>query len=247
MPFSEKDWKYLRALEATALERYCTRVLEESSAIIRDTSDSPYDRYLRLFYLLHERNAEMGTAFDDLRRSTALQRLAAMVGLGLLTEEELAGFNADVQETVRTLRDMFAPRRKPPAARDNDRERTCYVATGGSRYETSPVTHGDLFRGCRIRPARTARGGQRIRHGFLRSLVWIGTAGDGGVHELLRAGWLHSSTWRGARPLRDEILRSAPPRVWRVGGPLPGVERQSVIAALVARLARAPRLRGNRR
>jgi hypothetical protein len=112
MPFSERDWKYLRALHATALDRYCTRVLDESSAVIRDTSDSSHDRYLRLFHLLQERNDEMATAFDDLRRSTAVQRLAAMVGLGLLTEQELAGFNADVQETVRALRDIFAPRGK---------------------------------------------------------------------------------------------------------------------------------------
>lgn len=112
MTFSERDWKYLRSLQAMALDRYCTRVLEESSAIIRDTRDSSHDRYLRLFYLLQERNTEMGTAFDDLRRSTAVQRVTAMVGLGLLTEQEFAGFSTDVQETVRTLRDMFAPRGK---------------------------------------------------------------------------------------------------------------------------------------
>ena len=112
MPFSERDWKYLRTLQATALDRYCTRVLDESGAIIRDTSGSSHDRYLRLFYLLQERNDAMATAFDDLRRSTAIQRLTAMVGLGVLTEQEFAGFNADVQETVRTVRDIFAPRGK---------------------------------------------------------------------------------------------------------------------------------------
>ena len=112
MPFSERDWKYLRALHATALDRYCSRVLDESSAIIRDTSDSSHSRYLRLSYVLQDRNVEMATAFDDLRRSTAVHRLAAMVGLGVLTEQELAGFSADVQETVRALREIFPPRRK---------------------------------------------------------------------------------------------------------------------------------------
>ena len=112
MPFSERDWKHLRAVHATALQRYCSRVLDESDAIIRDTKDSPHERYLRLFDLLLDRNADMATAFDDLRRSTAIQRLAAMVRLRLLTDEELAGFQPDVQETVRVLGDLLAPRRK---------------------------------------------------------------------------------------------------------------------------------------
>jgi hypothetical protein len=111
MPFSERDWKHLRSLHRTALDRYCTRVLDESAAIIQDTHDSSHERYLRLFYLLQDRSAEMATAFDDLRRSTAVQRLSAMVSLGLLTEQDLAGFNPDVQETARGLSDIYAPRR----------------------------------------------------------------------------------------------------------------------------------------
>lgn len=53
----------------------------------------------------------MPTAFDDMRRSTGLQRLAAMVGLNVLTRDELAGFNADVQDTARELSQHFSPRR----------------------------------------------------------------------------------------------------------------------------------------
>jgi hypothetical protein len=111
MPFSERDWKHLRGLEATALQRYCSRVLDESDAIIHHTKESPHERYLRLFDLLRDRNADMAAAFDDLRRSTAIHHLAAMVRLRLLTDEELSGFQADVQETVRALADLLAPRR----------------------------------------------------------------------------------------------------------------------------------------
>lgn len=101
MSFSERDWKHLRSVQPTALDRYCARVLDESVTIIQDTHGSSHERYFRLFYQLQDRNAEMATAFDDVRRSTALQRLSAMVGLGLLTEQELAGFNPDVQEAAR--------------------------------------------------------------------------------------------------------------------------------------------------
>src|SRR2546427_8243294 len=75
--FPEHDWRLLRVVHRTALDRYCTRVLEECVATIRGTDISPHDRYLRLFRLLKERDESIATAFDDLRRSTAIQRLAA--------------------------------------------------------------------------------------------------------------------------------------------------------------------------
>jgi hypothetical protein len=110
MPFSERDWKYLRGLSSVALQRYCTRVLDESAGIIQDSTVSPHERYLRLYRILQERDATMATAFDDLRRSNAIHRLSAMVGLGLLRDAELAGFGPDVQETARGVSDMFVPR-----------------------------------------------------------------------------------------------------------------------------------------
>ena len=72
---------------------------------------SAHERYLHLFDFLLDRNAAMATAFDDMRRSTGLQRLTAMVGFNLLTSQELAGFNTDVQDTAREL-SQIPPRRK---------------------------------------------------------------------------------------------------------------------------------------
>jgi len=112
MPFSERDWKHLRSVHEIALERFCTQVLNDAAAIVQDGGLSAHERYLQLFRLLHERNTAMATAFDDLRRSTGLQRLTAMVGLDVLTREELAGFNPDVQATAREMSQLFSPRRK---------------------------------------------------------------------------------------------------------------------------------------
>jgi hypothetical protein len=92
MPFYERDWKHLRSVHGIALERFCAQVLEEAAAIVQGGGRPAHERYLQLFRLLRERNAAGATAFDDVRRSTALQRLTAMVGLDVLTREELAGF-----------------------------------------------------------------------------------------------------------------------------------------------------------
>jgi len=112
MPFSERDWKHLRSVHGVALERFCTQVLDDAVAIVQVGGLSSHERYLQLFQLLHERDASMATAFDDMRRSTGLQRLTAMVGLKVLTQEELAGFNADVQETAREMSQLLSPQRE---------------------------------------------------------------------------------------------------------------------------------------
>ena len=112
MPFAERDWKHLRHVHGIALNRFCTQVLDEAIAIAQAQGPSAHERYLHLFDFLADRNAAMATAFDDMRRSTGLERLTAMVGLNLLTSEELAGFNTDVQDTARELSQMLAPRRK---------------------------------------------------------------------------------------------------------------------------------------
>ncbi len=114
MSFPEQDWRVLRALHVTALERYCTRVLDECVALIRDTDMSAHDRYLRLFRLLRERDDGLTAAFDDLRRSTALMRLVATINLDVVTDKELEQFTPSTRETITGLSEIFKPRGKRP-------------------------------------------------------------------------------------------------------------------------------------
>jgi len=82
-------------------------VLEECVATIRGTDISPHDRYLRLFRLLKERDESIATAFDDLRRSTAIQRLAAMIALGVIPDEELGRFSATTRDSAVAMADSW--------------------------------------------------------------------------------------------------------------------------------------------
>jgi hypothetical protein len=83
-------------------------------AITQDGDRSAHERYLRLFRLLRERDAALARAFDDPRRSTGLRRRSVMVGLGVLTGEELAGIAPDVRDAARALGQPLAPRRTAP-------------------------------------------------------------------------------------------------------------------------------------
>ena len=102
----ESDWRVLRGVHRRALDRYCTHVLEESAEIIQMGDTSPHDRYLQLYRFLKERDRNLATAFDDLRRSTALQRLAAMILLDVVTDQEINQFTAATREAAIALADI---------------------------------------------------------------------------------------------------------------------------------------------
>ncbi len=104
---TEREWRLLRSLHDTVLDRYCARVLEECEAVARDASATPHERYLRLFRLLRERDDHIAAAFNDTRRSNAIHKLAAMVAYKMVTDEELSGFTQETREAAIDLADVF--------------------------------------------------------------------------------------------------------------------------------------------
>jgi len=100
MAIFEPDWKHLRSLHPLALERFCERVLAECTAAIQDESLSPHARYLQLYELIRERDRTIASAFDGLRRSTAIEQLADMHRLKLLSEDEFDRFSAETRAEV---------------------------------------------------------------------------------------------------------------------------------------------------
>lgn len=99
----ESDWKVFRQLHPIALERFCQRVFSEIDRLASDTTKSGHERYLAVFELIQRRDREMAHAFDDLRRSTALRRLASIQSHELLTEEELARLSRQTRDVVQFL------------------------------------------------------------------------------------------------------------------------------------------------
>jgi len=90
----------LRRIQPAALERYCSRILDELKAAASSSGGTPHERYRKAWSILRDRDRDLGWAFDDPKRSTALSHLTAMRRLGLVTEEEFAGFSAGVRNKV---------------------------------------------------------------------------------------------------------------------------------------------------
>ena len=97
----ETDWKLLRELHPIALERFCERVLAEIGGIVADERQRARERYAAVFKLVKRRDSELAVAFDDLRRTTAMLRLACIQSHGLWTDEELARFSSQTREVLR--------------------------------------------------------------------------------------------------------------------------------------------------
>jgi hypothetical protein len=98
--FSERDWKHLRIVHVAALERFCSRVTRQCRDILDDANLTAHERYLRLFRLLRERDEELASAFDDMRRSRAISILATMIRLDVVTMEELEQFSLGAREAA---------------------------------------------------------------------------------------------------------------------------------------------------
>ena len=99
----ESDWKILRQLQSLALERLCEEILLEIAQINADTAKTFHERYLSIYKILQRRDKEVARIFDDLRRSTALIKLAAMKSHGLLTEDEFSRFSEETREVIALL------------------------------------------------------------------------------------------------------------------------------------------------
>jgi hypothetical protein len=96
----ERDWKTLRELHSVALDRYCQRALREIAGISGDHGRSAHERYLTVYDLVRQRNREMADAFDDMRRSQALERILWIRRLGLFTEEEYSRFTDEMRDRI---------------------------------------------------------------------------------------------------------------------------------------------------
>jgi hypothetical protein len=97
---AEADWKILSRLKPVALERFCKGVLSEVIQLASEEAKGSHACYLELYKLIQERDDELASAFDEMKRSKAYILLARMRGLGIVTDEEFAAFSSQTQTMV---------------------------------------------------------------------------------------------------------------------------------------------------
>ena len=96
----ESDWKTLRKLHDTWLDRYCTRVLREIEVAASAPGKTAHERYVVVYQLVRERDKELARAFDGGSRSRAYMHLIALMSLDLITPDELQKFTPETQQII---------------------------------------------------------------------------------------------------------------------------------------------------
>ena len=105
----ERDWKTLRALKPQLLARLCDQILRGAARITRADTPPSHARYLKLYRFIQAQDDKVAAAFNDHRRSTAIERLATIYNLGLLTDSELSHFSQQTRTRFIGLADIFGP------------------------------------------------------------------------------------------------------------------------------------------
>jgi len=103
----ESDWKLFRKFHTLALERFCERVLEDVVRVASQPAKTHHERYLELYRLIDRRDGQIARAFNDFRRSTAVQQLAIIQSHQLLSDEEFAQFSEETRNAVQTILEIM--------------------------------------------------------------------------------------------------------------------------------------------
>jgi hypothetical protein len=103
----KSDWKIFKELRELALERFCSRVLDEIARIGSNQAKGKPERYLAIYRFIQERNREIDPIFDTLRRSSAVSQLCAFRVRELITEEEFKSLSAELRERIDNLIRIF--------------------------------------------------------------------------------------------------------------------------------------------
>ncbi len=99
----EKDWKRLRGLKEKLLNSACESIFQRIEKISSTRKDRQHETYLELWKLISKEDDAITEMFNDLKRSNAVFKIAALKHYGVLSDEQLAQFSQETQEQVARL------------------------------------------------------------------------------------------------------------------------------------------------
>jgi hypothetical protein len=100
---AERDWKLLRGMKERLLTVQCERAFERVGAVISKKNEHAYKTYLELRKVLEDEDKRLSDMFDDLKRSNAYSKMAAMVEFGLLANADLRIFTQETRDAIETI------------------------------------------------------------------------------------------------------------------------------------------------
>ena len=96
----EKDWKYLRSIEAELLSELCRRINQGAVEIVRSKSGSEHEKYLKLYRHIEASDRIIADCFNDWRRSNLWLKLPLLRRHKLLTDERISNLSDETRERL---------------------------------------------------------------------------------------------------------------------------------------------------
>lgn len=102
----EKDWKKLRSLKDATLNLACERIFLKVNELSKERGATSHKYYLKLWKLIHSEDEKIALMFNDLKRSTAIFKLAAWKINGLLSIDDFNEFSNETQDRIQSICDL---------------------------------------------------------------------------------------------------------------------------------------------
>ena len=99
----EKDWKYLRSIEAELLSALCRKINQKAAQLLNSEFESEHKKYLALYKHIEASDKIVADCFNDWRRSNLWLKLPLLRRHDLLKEEHIA----KLSDAARDLLDRF--------------------------------------------------------------------------------------------------------------------------------------------
>jgi hypothetical protein len=99
----ESDWKTFKSLKKAALQRFCAKVLADSSRIIDQADDCSHSKYLSLYKTIQVADKKLASLFDYHSRSKAAIQLMMLRSHGLIQDKELEELSEEFRKATEPL------------------------------------------------------------------------------------------------------------------------------------------------
>jgi hypothetical protein len=96
----EKDWKYLRSIEADLLSDLCRKINESAAQLLSSEFESEHKKYLALYQHIKASDKIVADCFNDWRRSNLLYIVPVLRHHNLLKDEHIANMSDAAREVL---------------------------------------------------------------------------------------------------------------------------------------------------
>jgi len=100
---SERDWKIIRDLKPELLNLSCEQIFHRIEKLSAGRAGQQHQTYLKLYKLIEKEDEKIAKMFNDLKRSNAFFKIAALRLNGVLTDAQMELFTEQTQAIVKDL------------------------------------------------------------------------------------------------------------------------------------------------